>query len=88
MGFAATLQFADFANIGDYFGVGGNLAGTFNSVHGYGAALDSFTDSGYIRTYVQSASVQPGVQLASDVSDSGGSGEQARIISIGDRNWW
>lgn len=79
----ATLAFADFA-IMSYPFVAGNVCGTYNSVHGYGASLDSFNDMGYILTFAQSGSVQAGTQLASDVSDDCCSGDSSRMISIGD----
>ena len=75
-----TLQFAPYAIIGHPF-VAGNTAGTYNSTHDFAIALDSFND--VIRSYVQSGNVQEGVIFATGVS-RGGSGELARIITIGD----
>ena len=75
-----TLQFAPYAYIGHPF-VGGNTAGTYNSTYDFAIALDSFND--VIRSYVESGAVQEGVIFATGVS-RGGSGEQTRIITIGD----
>ncbi len=75
-----TLQFAPYAYIGHPF-VAGNTAGTYNSTHDFAIALDSFND--VIRSYVQSCDVQEGAIFATGVS-RGGSGELARIITIGD----
>lgn len=76
-----TLVFSPFALIGHDF-VAGNTTGTYNSIHGYGAALDTFNN--YIRTYVDSPAVQEGAILATDISGAGGSGEAARLVTIGD----
>ncbi len=77
---SVTLQFAPYAYIGHPF-VAGNTAGTYNSTHDFAIALDSFND--VIRSYVESGAVQEGAIFATGVS-RGGSGELARIITIGD----
>ena len=76
-----TLQFAPYAYIGHPF-VGGNTAGIYNSTHDFAIAMDSFND--VIRSYIESGTLQEGAIFATGVSSDGGSGEQTRIITIGD----
>jgi hypothetical protein len=75
-----TLAFAPYAYIGHPF-VAGNTAGTYNSTYDFAIAMDS--GNNVIRSYVESAVVQEGVIFATGVS-GGGSGEQTRMITIGD----
>lgn len=76
-----TLAFAPYAYIGHPF-AGGNTAGIYNSTYDFAIAMDSFND--VIRAYVESPQVQEGTIFTMDVSGNGGSGEQTRIITIGD----
>ena len=75
-----TLQFASYTFIGHAF-VAGNTAGIYNSTYDFAIAMDS--GNNVIRSYIDSGSVREGAIFATGVSD-GGSGEQTRIITIGD----
>ncbi len=67
--------------VSEYFGVGGEVAGTYSTVRDQAVVLDSFDD--HLRVFSFGAFGE-GAILASGVSSAGGTSESAKLLSIGD----
>ncbi|MCA9291706.1 MAG: hypothetical protein KDA25_11305 [Phycisphaerales bacterium] len=75
-----TLDVVPYAS-SSYFGVAGEVAGTYSSARDQAVVLDSLSDHLRVFAFGESGA---GAIFASPVSSSGSSGETARVLSIGD----